>query len=552
MLKKYWAGALNGGTSVATQQEVVNLVNGLLCWIGMPQTFTLASLGSDGTAAVITPTTPDTTLVTDTKTAGVQVASGSVTQPVLVTIKRLPDSSFPLLTRLDQYPIFYEFSVTPDTGSFQLPVTVGVCLANNANPYPPDPTRLRVAHNVAPYTMGSVEILPLVPAPFLDCTNAQLMGASSANPFANLAMLGWRAIRPTLRSLMLPEALQAATGGVGGTAKTFSPFGLVDPVLKMTPNSPTSQNASAGTAVSAPPSVSVKTPQGNAYSGVPVVFARGQNAGALTDSATSTDASGSATVGSWTLGSTPGNYTVTATGTPPYAPVTIDGNPVTFTATALGPTKLRFTVQPSNDSAGGPITPAVQVAVEDQNGSIVTTSTAPVTVALNPASVTLGGTLTVNAVNGVATFSDLSISTAGTGYTLTATSGTLTSATSSPFAVTAAAPALITILAGDGLTVTEGTAVTPAPSVRVTDKYGNPVQGAVVTFTPEPNGGNGGSVMGSPQTTDANGVATVGSWTLQGDTGPEPESYYLDATVTSAGFTGNPVRFTATGREQSP
>ena len=43
----------------------------------------------------------------------------------------------------------------------------------------------------------------------------------------------------------------------------------------------------------------------------------------------------------------------------------------------------------------------------------------------------LGGTLTVNAVNGVAAFTGLTINTAGTGYTLTASSGTLTSAKSS-------------------------------------------------------------------------------------------------------------------------
>ena len=43
----------------------------------------------------------------------------------------------------------------------------------------------------------------------------------------------------------------------------------------------------------------------------------------------------------------------------------------------------------------------------------------------------LGGTLTINAVNGVAAFTRLTINTAGTGYTLTASSGTLTSAKSS-------------------------------------------------------------------------------------------------------------------------
>ena len=51
----------------------------------------------------------------------------------------------------------------------------------------------------------------------------------------------------------------------------------------------------------------------------------------------------------------------------------------------------------------------------------------------NPGGGTLSGTTTVAAVNGVATFSNLSINKVGTGYTLTASDGSLTAATSSSF-----------------------------------------------------------------------------------------------------------------------
>ncbi len=47
----------------------------------------------------------------------------------------------------------------------------------------------------------------------------------------------------------------------------------------------------------------------------------------------------------------------------------------------------------------------------------------------------LNGTKTVNAVNGVATFSGLNISKGGTGYVLSATSGSLTAADSNPFSI---------------------------------------------------------------------------------------------------------------------
>ena len=49
--------------------------------------------------------------------------------------------------------------------------------------------------------------------------------------------------------------------------------------------------------------------------------------------------------------------------------------------------------------------------VQDANGNLVTTATTSITLALaaNPGAATLGGTLTVNAVNGVATFSTLTL-----------------------------------------------------------------------------------------------------------------------------------------------
>src|SRR5256885_1156906 len=98
-------------------------------------------------------------------------------------------------------------------------------------------------------------------------------------------------------------------------------------------------------------------------------------------------------------------------------------------------TKLVFTVQPSNAGAGAVNTPAVQVAVQDAQGKTVPTATTSITVAIgtNPASGTLAGTKTVAAVNGVATFSTLSLNTAGSGYTLTASATGLTGATSTAF-----------------------------------------------------------------------------------------------------------------------
>src|SRR5439155_323529 len=99
---------------------------------------------------------------------------------------------------------------------------------------------------------------------------------------------------------------------------------------------------------------------------------------------------------------------------------------------------LGFSVQPSNTQAGSSITPAVQVQVQDANGNVVSNSTASITMALgaNPSGGSLSGTNPVSAVNGIATFSNLSIDKTGSAYALTATSGTLNQAASNTLNIT--------------------------------------------------------------------------------------------------------------------
>ncbi|SRR6266566_10107533 len=103
-----------------------------------------------------------------------------------------------------------------------------------------------------------------------------------------------------------------------------------------------------------------------------------------------------------------------------------------------GATHLVFTVQPSNTTAGLVINPAVVVVAQNASGNADTTYTNSVTVALgaNPGGSTLSGTVTVPSARGVATFRNLSLNNAGTGYTLTAAAPLLTSATSAAFNIT--------------------------------------------------------------------------------------------------------------------
>ena len=125
-------------------------------------------------------------------------------------------------------------------------------------------------------------------------------------------------------------------------------------------------------------------------------------------------------------------------------------------STVDAPAKLAILTQPTNTPVGMLITPAVRVGVQDAGGNIVSTSNATVTIAIanNPSAGTLSGTTSVAAVNGVATFSTLSINKAGVGYTLLATSGSLNNAVSASFNITL--PVIGTVLSYDSGSPTGG------------------------------------------------------------------------------------------------
>lgn len=99
----------------------------------------------------------------------------------------------------------------------------------------------------------------------------------------------------------------------------------------------------------------------------------------------------------------PGSAVVTAVagGVPGHVPVT-----VTQTAAALA-----FRAQPSDAVAGASLSPAIQVEIRDEVGQRVRGATDAVTLSLvgGGEGAELQGTRTVNAVDGVATFSGLAV-----------------------------------------------------------------------------------------------------------------------------------------------
>ena len=279
-LDRYQKGELRGGQSSATQTKLVNVIKGLYCLVGLTApAIPLGSLTPDGAVEIVQPG-ENTTVATDTKFAGVQVPAGAVTSPTLVTITRLPDFPGPLNTPLDQYPAYYQFT-SSNGDTFASNVVVGTCQVKDFTP--PDYNRLVLGHNVG----TGIELLARVPAPFLDCS-ALISLQDPANSWFRLVSRGMRSLEPLAARIFLPQKAYAAsavgTCCLGGSSKSFSPFGAVDPLTVATAVSPTSFVGLAGGAVGSTqlPTVKVLTPQGNPLPGLTVTFSVNAGGGALT------------------------------------------------------------------------------------------------------------------------------------------------------------------------------------------------------------------------------------------------------------------------------
>jgi hypothetical protein len=99
---------------------------------------------------------------------------------------------------------------------------------------------------------------------------------------------------------------------------------------------------------------------------------------------------------------------------------------------------LGFFVQPNSANEGQVISPAVEIVVSDSTGSTDSSFTGTITVGLasNSTGGVLGGTTVVRPVNGISTFSNLTIDKAGT-YTLEASASGAATVTSGAFTITA-------------------------------------------------------------------------------------------------------------------
>lgn len=358
-----------------------------------------------------------------------------------------------------------------------------------------------------------------------------ITGASATSDASGVATVGsW-----TLGVTAGANTLRATSAGLAGSPVTFTATGLIGSPTTLALHGGDGQTATAGSVVATDPSVRVTDAYNNPVAGVAVTFAASSGGGSVTGASVTTNASGIAAVGSWTLGTTAGANTLTATSPG------LTGSPAAFTATGVAGPSAKYVVTAGTYSpaVGSPVLVTAQLADQFDNpvaqaGVSVTFSRSP-----NDSGTLSGANPGTTDTSGAASITLAVGTTVGTSYTVTATTnGPARTGTSPAIVTVAATPARIALSAGNGQTATVNTAVATAPSVLVTDAYGNPVSGVAITFAPA---SGGGSVMGANATTDASGVAAVGRWTL----GTAAGTNTLTATCT--GLTGSPVLFTATG-----
>ncbi len=196
---------------------------------------------------------------------------------------------------------------------------------------------------------------------------------------------------------------------------------------------------------------------------------------------------GVATFSGLTLDQAANGYTIQAT-TTGLSSATTNAFDITPAATS----QLVVTTQPPASITAG-TSFGLTVSGEDRYGNVTPSFTSDVSIALkhNPGKGTLNGVTEVNASDGVATFSGLTLDKAANGYTIQATTTGLSSATTKSFNITPAAatqlvvttqpPASVRVFSPFGL------------AVSAEDRYGNVVKAETgsVTIALKNNPGHG-------------------------------------------------------------
>jgi uncharacterized repeat protein (TIGR03803 family) len=290
------------------------------------------------------------------------------------------------------------------------------------------------------------------------------------------------------------------------------------------------QTASAGNPFPVPLSVQVTDSLGDPVPGVAVTFsapdgtpgASGTFAGASGDGTSivvQTNTSGVASSPTLICNTVPGSFNVNAAVGSFSANFALNNTPGTAA-------QLAFGQQPTTSGSN---LPAVTVDVQDAFGNLVTTDTSTVALAITsgPTGASLGGTASIAAAGGVATFPNLVLSTLGT-YTLTATDtteGAVNSVASAPITIVISSPTVVSVTpedsAGNGVAAGSAAKGQRSMETQMAVVFSQPVNLATGAFSlglvnNYGSGANNGAadtsltgVLGTPANPSGDGVTWI-------------------------------------------
>jgi VCBS repeat-containing protein len=192
-------------------------------------------------------------------------------------------------------------------------------------------------------------------------------------------------------------------------------------------------NTSAGSPITPAVKVAVQDAAGNtvtsATDAITIAIGNNPNSGTLFGTQTAGAVNGVATFAGLSIDRSGDGYTLAASANG------LTG--VTSPAFDILPgaaNRLVFLTGPTDRVVGQKFSPGLQVQVQDAGGNPVVLASGQITITSSVTG-TLSGTATAVPVFGTATFNNLAINKAGTGYTLTALASGVSSTTSDPFAV---------------------------------------------------------------------------------------------------------------------
>ena len=311
----------------------------------------------------------------------------------------------------------------------------------------------------------------------------------------------------TLGTVAGSESIRADVAGLTGVTTTFSitsnagaPSGLAAPTGD-------SQRLVVGASPTAPLVALVTDTNRNPVPGVTVSWRITNGFGSLSGDHSITNAIGEATITFATDGRA-GTTLITAsvgTSSKVFTVIVDPGSPAQLTAAGGNG---------QNGVVGTTLKDQLGVLVVDAHGNPVPGVAVTFAAAANSGSVSASQSFgqTTTATTDAAGAAHVAWQ-LGSGAGTETVSASITGLTPLTFTATATAGAAtqIAIVTGNNQSAAAGTALPVALAVHVTDGFGNPVAGLSITFTPS---AGSGSITSSSVTTDANGMASAGTWTL--------------------------------------